>query len=298
MTVVRVLSPGLSTLQDGGRHGYAKFGVPSSGAFDAESYALLSNLFAAPGVACVEVLDGEFRIRPEGGDVEVAVIRGDASFANEKGILPEGVVCWLHDGQEVLIRKNGAGPVYVGIFGLVVEPVLESSSFDTLSRLGPPPLCSGQALMVENKTSGRVGAFLAPNKEGGSSRVFRVTPSPHFDEAITETQWSVVAVSRSGIRITPHTEVDIRGGGSLSSIPVHPGCIQVPYSDEAIILGPDSGVTGGYAVAATVISADLAKMSRLAEGENVSFVLVDVEEALRAWSALQHRLSTGVVALH
>jgi len=296
MTFIRIIASGLSTIQDGGRHGYSRFGVPSAGAFDTQSYALLCNLFAAPAISCVEILDGEFVIRVEGGDVEVAVIGGAITFTDGSGWLPDGTICLLRDGQEVAIRRNSNGPAYVGVFGLINQPVLTSCSFDTLSRLGPPPLLSGATLITDGTISNRIGSFIRPDKDT-PSKTFRIVQSHYFDESFASVTWRVASVTRSGVRLSPLEDINTENSGTLPSIPVHPGCIQTPSAEEAIILGPDSGVTGGYSIAAAIISADLAKVSHLTEGENISFESVTVEEATTAWKALQNRLSTSVITL-
>jgi allophanate hydrolase subunit 2 len=61
-----------------------------------------------------------------------------------------------------------------------------------------------------------------------------------------------------------------------------PGAIQLTPGGEAIVLGPDGGLTGGYPVVAVVASVDLDRVSLLALGDEVDFRAIDVEQAATA----------------
>ena len=54
------------------------------------------------------------------------------------------------------------------------------------------------------------------------------------------------------------------------------------HAGEAIVLGPDGGLTGGYPVVGVVASVDLDRVSALAAGAGVSFRRVDPEDAALA----------------
>ena len=67
--MIAVVKPGLlSTIQDEGRPGHLAFGVPLSGAIDADAYAV-ANLLAGnpPGAAAIEMtlLGGAFRFEED-----------------------------------------------------------------------------------------------------------------------------------------------------------------------------------------------------------------------------------------
>ena len=67
--------------------------------------------------------------------------------------------------------------------------------------------------------------------------------------------------------------------GTLPSLPVLPGTIQIPAGGQPIVLGPDSGVTGGYPVAGVVVTVDLPRVAQLAAGDAVQFQAIDVNTA-------------------
>jgi allophanate hydrolase subunit 2 len=60
------------------------------------------------------------------------------------------------------------------------------------------------------------------------------------------------------------------------------GSIQIPGGTQPIILHRDAVSGGGYAMAATVISADMDLVARCAPGTKTRFVAVTMEEALEA----------------
>jgi antagonist of KipI len=77
--------------------------------------------------------------------------------------------------------------------------------------------------------------------------------------------------------------------GEVISGPVPTGAVQVPPGAQPILLMADHGSSGGYAVAATVISADLPLAGQLAPGEWIEFEpcsLKDADDALRAAESL------------
>ena len=60
------------------------------------------------------------------------------------------------------------------------------------------------------------------------------------------------------------------------------GSIQIPGGTEPIILHRDAVSGGGYAMVATVISADMDLLARLMPGTKARFVEVSMDEALTA----------------
>ncbi|HET9050095.1 MAG TPA: allophanate hydrolase, partial [Candidatus Dormibacteraeota bacterium] len=71
--------------------------------------------------------------------------------------------------------------------------------------------------------------------------------------------------------------------------------VQVTGDGTAILLGPDRGTTGGYAVPAVVAAVDVPRLGRLRPGAPVRFRRVDVDaaEALRAERATVVRRAAG-----
>lgn len=295
MTVV-VIAPGVTTIQDGGRLGFADVGVARAGAFDARRYGVVSALLGQEGAPSLEVLAGTLELEGGTEKAQVAVVGGKVHRGGSAW--PSRTVLELSPGERISISPIAHGPAYVGISGLEVPATLHSSSFDSLSQLGPRPLRAGDVLRVSGNYPRRIGTFVRPEcHQDYSASVLRVIAGPHWNPDITITRWSVSSIARSGVRLAAQdfTARKPTGGGSLPSFPVQPGCIQLPPSGDPIILGPDSGVTGGYPVAATVISNDLPLVARLAHGDLITLRVVTAEEAKSAWDDEQRRLVHPVV---
>ena len=69
------------------------------------------------------------------------------------------------------------------------------------------------------------------------------------------------------------------------------GSIQVPGGVEPIVLHRDAVSGGGYAMVATVISADMDAVAQSAPGSTTRFVAVDLEAALAARRERADRMS-------
>jgi len=75
--------------------------------------------------------------------------------------------------------------------------------------------------------------------------------------------------------------------GELISTAVPTGAIQVPPSGEPILLMNDHATTGGYAIAAVVITADLPLAGQLAPGDRVEFEACSLETAGEALQQME-----------
>jgi allophanate hydrolase subunit 2 len=67
--------------------------------------------------------------------------------------------------------------------------------------------------------------------------------------------------------------------GELISRAVPTGAIQIPPTGQPILLMADHATTGGYAIAATAITADLPRAGQLAPGDWIEFEPCSLEEA-------------------
>ncbi|MFS2031679.1 allophanate hydrolase subunit 2 family protein, partial [Curtobacterium sp. CT11-45] len=148
LTVLQV-GPGTST-QDLGRPGFSDTGLGAAGAADRGAAALANRLVGnRPDAAVLEALLGSVTLRSDahvvasltGAPCPVTVeaadgrVRGAACFE----------VVTLAPGDVLRVGTATAGlRTYLAVRGgLAVEPVLGSRSWDSLARLGPPPVTVG-----------------------------------------------------------------------------------------------------------------------------------------------------------
>ena len=294
MNQLRVVSVGLATLQDAGRDSFRDVGVARSGAFDTEAYRLACDLIQAPGVPVIELLLGSISVVAD-QRVTFTVV-GEASIDIGSAPFPAGVVSAAEARTTVTVTRIGRGPVYLAILGLTAETVLGSCSYDSLSKLGAPPFAPGTILDLIPTNSQPLGRFLRPeHSTRHQSLELRYVPGPHFDDnALAGQVLQVESVNRSGVRLTGAASPAVVSG-TLPSLPVLPGTIQIPAGGQPIVLGPDSGVTGGYPVAGVVVTVDLPRVARLAVGDNVQFQAIDVGTATQLHAEREQWLAHAVL---
>lgn len=95
---------------------------------------------------------------------------------------------------------------------------------------------------------------------------------------------------RMGLRLSG-PRLEHQRGYNIVSDGIATGAIQVPGDGQPIVLLADHQTTGGYPKIATVISADLAALGRLAPGATVRFSAVTVEEAEAARAARERDIA-------
>ncbi|MEU0440824.1 biotin-dependent carboxyltransferase family protein [Streptomyces sp. NPDC006186] len=274
----------LTTVQDGGRPGYAHLGVPRSGALDAPAAALANRLVGNPaGAAVLETtLDG-CAVRPR--SAVVAAVTGAPCPVTVNGRpvawgapvrVPAGAV--LEAGAAV-----GGVRSYVAVLGgVAVEPVLGSRSTDLLSGLGPAPLTDGTVLPLGRPVAGQYARVdVAPQPGPPTELVLRVTLGPRDDwftaEALRTLGTRVYRVSPASNRIGLRTEgpaLERARTGELPSEGVVLGAVQVPPDGRPVVFLADHPTTGGYPVVGVVRPADLAPAAQALPGTPVRFVVV------------------------
>ena len=298
---IEVTAPGVQvTVQDLGRRGWRRFGVPLAGALDTGLLRIANRLAGNPEAApalefflagpSLQALDAPVRLA-FAGHFSVTLQRG-----GERSVLPSWRSVTLQPGDSVRIGQVTAGRVgYVAAAGLVVAPVLGSASTYSRARLGGldgRPLAAGDRLPVAAVVPLPSGD-IAPervlrNPPPTSNDPIRVVPGPqddHFDAAaMAAFLGSEFRVSREadrmGLRLegTPLQHRPEKGAEVVSDGAV-PGSVQVPGNGLPIVLLADGQTAGGYPKIATVVSADLARLACASVGTAVHFAAVGVAEA-------------------
>lgn len=287
---LEVLRPGpRTTVQDGGRTGWAHLGVPRSGALDPVALARANTAAGNdPGAAGLECTLAGPTLAAH-GPVTVAVAGGDAGLAVNSRPAGPGPVT-VNDGDTVSIPALRRGlRCYLAVGGGVdADVVLDSRSTDTLSGLGPLPLRAGDRLPVGSGSPppnrGEWWRRAAPADDGGP---VRVVPGPRLDrfpaatlEEFCRVGWTVdVRSDRVGLRLDGPSIAT--AGGDLPSEGMATGSVQVPPGGRPVVLLADHGTTGGYAVLAVVATADLGRLAQARPGSTLHFTPVDAARARR-----------------
>lgn len=273
--MILVLDPGARTLvQDLGRPGLAHLGVGPSGAADPLALCRANGLAGnVAGAAALEVLLGGLVLEALAPTV-VAVAGADCSVPP---------VVSLRSGEVLRLGQPSDGLLtYLAVAGgFDVPGVLGSRSTDTLGRVGPPPVRTGDLLPIGRAVRWVDPLELAPRlvMPGAGPVVVRVHSGPRpecFDDglaAVCRATWTVSAsADRTGARLDgpalPRRTAEAEPEGLVL------GAVQVPPHGRPIVLLADRPVTGGYPVVAVVHADDVRLVAQSRPGTVLRFVPV------------------------
>jgi biotin-dependent carboxylase-like uncharacterized protein len=297
---LEILSPGpLTTVQDLGRYGFGRYGVPPSGALDSFSLRVANLLVGNPETeAGIEITLMGLKVRVL-TDLVVALCGGDLQpHLNDK---PFAMWCsqLLRKGDILFLKAPRTGcRAYLAVGGGVrVSTVLASKSTNLASKFGGHEgraLRKGDLLFsaAPEQHFQNAGKIFTPHGRPSytGNWVLRVLPGPQDQDFPEESRRVLFGSSfsassqsdRTGIRLSGpalHRKKDL--GDSIISEGIVPGAIQVPGDGQPIILLVET-ITGGYRKIATVISADLSLLGQIKPGEQVRFHEVSMAEARTA----------------
>lgn len=316
MNRLLVRSGGLSTtVQDTGRVGHYRMGMPPSGAMDLYSAVAASVLVGnTDGAGVLEATYVGPRL--EFTDTRLVAVTGADAPVTVNG---EPVQPWtavrVRAGDVLGFGTIRAGcRLYVAVRGGVDVPVyLDSRSTYTLTGLGGHEgrkLVDGDALPLgEPELPAAEGAAvpeeLRPALENPTELrtvvglcSYRLTEGGL--DSFLGTDWKVTKdADRVGYRLRGgHLDFTEReqpfGAGSdpanVVDLGYPVGSIQVPGGDEPIVLLNDAVTGGGYATIGTVISVDRDRIAQAKTGEAVRFRSVDLDTALAARQDRRERI--------
>ena len=296
---IRVLRPGLqTTIQDRGRWGLQSRGVPTAGPMDPCSHRIANALVGSdPDVASLEITlvgpEIEFedeRIVAVAGAEFALTVDGRSQAMNTAFVVPSGSC--LRFGA----RSRGVRAYLAIAGGIAVDPVLGSRSTHLASRMGGlngRALAAGDRLPLGRRRGNprRMiddGDLFTLPSPGLDTRIC-VIPGPErerFDDDALRTLQSApysirIESNRMGFRLQGPL-VGHAGSAGIISDATPLGTLQVPASGEPVLLMADRQTSGGYPRIATVISADIGRAGQLAPGDQVSFEVCTLHDALTA----------------
>ena len=291
--MIEVLEPGLlTTVQDAGRPDWTHLGVPVGGACDTWGLAV-ANLLAGntPDAAALEMTIAGPSLRVL-DDIVVGVAGADLG-----GSLRPGRATRLRAGATLEFPGTTSAPgarAYLALAGGIDAPLVLGSSSTALGAgfggLNGRPLRAGDVLRggaAARRAGDAVWPVTTDEPElGGDEPPLRVVRGPAARkgrlEALIGGSWAVAAGSdRVGLRLEGPPVAASRGSAILSH-GVTFGSIQVPPDGQPIVLLADGQTTGGYPVAAVVISADRPRLGQLRPGARVAFEAVSLDAAREA----------------
>lgn len=281
--VLRVIDPGFgASVQDLGRFGWRRFGIPASGCMDLHAAdcanRLLENTRSAPiieipfGTLRVEMLQSCWIAIAGAAAANVPVWRAYRAAQGEVLSLRQGAAgVWsylaVEGGFSTPLIFGSASCYARGGFGIRIVRGLILDRTD-LRRLTLPAGVSGRVASWEDR------------RDYSDPPVIRVWPGPQWEnfsaemrEQFFDSEWVVKPESdRVGYRL---------GGPKLTatpseiiSEPVRTGSIQVPENGQPIITMRDGPTVGGYPKIALVDEDSLSWAAQCRPGQEIQFELI------------------------
>jgi len=327
---IEVLAGGpLTTLQDRGRSGLRRLGVPRAGAL-APAWMTIANRLVGneANAAVIECFEGGLRLSVHErairlshvGDADVTLLR-----SGERRMLAPWRSHRSLPGDEIVLRDTGAARLAViAVQALSVPAVLGSASTYARAGLGGldgRALAAGDVLScsLEPSADGDIMSEGAPARAERGCDPFepaiaaddaplslQAVPGPQVDafdapsvDAFFATSWTLSAeADRMGARFDgpPLAHRDARSRDIVSDAIV-PGSVQVPGSGKPIVMLADAHTAGGYPKIATVLSADLFRLAVQRPGTRFRLERVDTERAIELVRERAHALERHLASI-
>ena len=281
------------SLQDQGRFGLLRYGVPASGPMDRLAFAVANLAVGNPAnTTAVEVSLGGLTVRCTQGPCSFALAGGNFLAHIDEKPLPAWCVATLQVGETLTIRAGRWGSwCYLAVAGVLsCNQWLGSTATHGPSGLGGGKLVTGGHLTIQNAETrpNRHGALTCPVSARPRNRI-RVVLGPQDRFFSSATQHTFLtsrftlsdAYDRMGVRLTgpqlhPNAALD------MPSEAICRGSIQVAGDGVATVLLADHQTTGGYPKIATILSVDSDSFTQLRSRNTVTFEAITVHVAISA----------------
>ena len=280
----------LVTLQDAGRPGHMRYGVPASGPMDRLAFeAVHAALGNRPGQTAIEISLGGLILRCTQGAVTLAIAGGDFTLQHGSQKSRSWTILTLRKGERLSITAGKAGSwAYLACAGTIAaSDWLGSRATHSTSGFGGRVIRAGHEIALSDAVirEDREGDIPQPDfPAGGPIRVVTGPQDQHFAEAtvsrfLTETYTVSDAYDRMGMRLKgPDLPPD--AALSIPSEPIVRGSVQVSGDGVPTVLLADHQTTGGYPKIATVIAQDTDRLAQYRAGQTLRFKAISGAQAV------------------
>lgn len=299
---IAVLQQGImDTIQDKGRYGFQHLGINPGGVMDRIAMAVANALTGnPPGEAVLELHFPAGKYLFEAPAL-IALSGGDFSAAINGLAVPMHKLLYVQAGAILTFEKLRSGArCYLAVrHGFSLTPWLGSYSTHLKVAQGG---FNGRALRKGDKLPLRQSTQFTGDRHpetfpwtAATSHLYhqqgavRILPGACWDMLDTSSQQQLTTGS---FRIGPHSD---RMGFRLNGTPLRTvrkeeqlsagicrGAIQLLPDGQLIILMADHQTTGGYPVAAHVITADMPALAQYQPGQSLQFSVISGEAATTA----------------
>ncbi|MGM0392261.1 MAG: biotin-dependent carboxyltransferase family protein [Bacteroidota bacterium] len=252
---IEVLQPGLfSTIQDLGRYGFLKYGVPLSGTMD--TYAVkMGNLILNNPVnsAVLEITQMGPKLKFN-ATAKIVITGADLSPEINKIPIDNNTIYFINHGDVLSFGKRKSGcRAYLSINGgfKTSESLGSKSWYEGISDFSK--LTTGMKLAFENTSFSYsdTNAGVKINSEYLNQKELHVFPGPEYS-LLNVNEKKILAVTEFSVdqknnRMAIQLHEEIKNNlDPIITGPVIPGTVQLTPSGNLIILMRDCQTTGGY----------------------------------------------------
>ncbi len=286
MEAIRILHAGLfTTIQDGGRIGYTKLGIPRSGFLDPKAAGYTNILLnKEPTSALLEMIGVGIKFEAL-DDISFAVHGAKGkTLIDSKEVNPNRCFS-IHKGCVVEIKSFDKGRVaYLGFNGkLKTDEFLNSSS--TLSTVNVGGKKGGRlkkhdVLYLENiydldDTQLEIGNYALPS----NIPIVSVYKGPEFSSISNPNVLAkLIKVSKDSNRMAALIEsesIQIQIAENFASKPLWPGMIQCTPSGKLMVMLQDGPTTGGYPRVLFLQKEQLCLFNQIPAGGSFKFKIIE-----------------------
>lgn len=291
---------GIATLQDAGRHGWNKFGVPTSGAMDWFAYQTANSLLKnPPNSATIEIGLGEITLHALRNTV-ISVTGAGYEVENYIWTFPLWTSFYVRAGWTVRVKKTSGGNwAYIAIAGGFDSPIIMNSRSAYLRGGIGSALKAGDILHSFAPAADllKLAARDFPANKFmpySQSPTLEVIPAPQADWF---TPKGILTFYESEYTLSPSFD---RMGYRLQGSPIEKaitkelisegmtmGSIQIPADGQPIVMMAEAPTAGGYPKIANVARASLPLLAQCEAGvSKIRFREVVVDEAQEKYKLL------------
>jgi antagonist of KipI len=312
MSLAVIESSGLATIQDLGRNGWRRFGVPASGPMDAFAFRAAHKLVGNPvNCAAIEIGLGDVVFQAL-QDCVVAVTGAGYTLSIFAWEFPLWSSFYVRAGWQIHFRKTDSGMwAYLALAGgIQTPPILDSRSTNLRAHFGgldgralqAGDILRAVALHLSHEFIPRtISEDISPSyNDHPTIDVIMGPQTKNFTTEAIETflssEYEVTSSSdRMGYRLDGPV-LNLRNKKELISEGMTFGSIQVPASGQPIVMMADSPTTGGYSKIGTVISADLPLLAQCVPGKSkIRFQKITVTKAQKKYRELINGIAKGII---
>ncbi len=287
------------SIQDQGRPGLMRYGVPASGPMDRFAYQVVNIALGNPtDRPAIEISLGGLTLHCTEGPISFAVAGGGFQVLLNDQPLGSWCINTVHAGQTLTIRPGRWGSwCYLAFAGqLQSNRWLGSAATHGPSGLGGGKLVTGGTLRVDHPET-------RPDKHATIPCPVSSRPRHNIRIVLGPQDRFFGSQTIDALLSNPFSLTDAydRMGARLSGPPLHPaapldmpseaivrGAIQVAGDGVATVLLADHQTTGGYPKIATILSADLDGFAQLRSRDSVNFQSITPQTAIGAKRTRQH----------